>query len=182
MKNITINVASLPNDFERYVIGIAGEANATTITFNAESWRTEYPTGVFALVIKRADDACYPCVITETGGVVTYVVSAIDASVYGFGYLQLQITQGDAILKSVIIRTCVEWSIGSGGAIPPEDAPWIQQVLDAKTDAEAAADASEAAAASAAASLQDLEDLADEFIGQYYVNVSGETLVMTRLQ
>lgn len=90
MKNISINIEEVPRSTERYSIGYAGESNATTVTFVATAWREAYPNGVFSLLIKRPDDYCYPCAISEQGGIVTYLVSAADVSIHGFGKLELQ--------------------------------------------------------------------------------------------
>ena len=130
------------------LIGRRGENLATCILFDITDWRETYGDGQVELLHQRnGDESPYPCVITiDENDYVVWTITSGDTGIAGHGKCELRYMANDTLAKSVIYPTIVENSIDDGETEPPEpEKGWVQQVLDAKADAEAAAEKTEEA-------------------------------------
>ena len=119
-------------------IGSAGENLATQVMFDASKWVEAYPDGAFTLIVQRSDGATYPASVTRDGNSVTWTVAASD-TLPGWGSVELTMSEGDVICKSVVLRTDVAPSLCETDAVPASETDWVQSVIAAGESAQAAA-------------------------------------------
>ena len=123
-------------------LGRVGENNANEITFDFSNWQSEFGEGTVSLVCKRPTDAeGYPVSLTVSGTEATWLVSSTDVAYEGLGQAQISYTVNGVIKKSVIYMTRTCPSIEPVSSTPPDPyASWLDQMIEAKEDAEAARD------------------------------------------
>ena len=123
-------------------LGRVGENNANEITFDFSDWQSEFGEGTVSLVCKRPTDAeGYPVSLTVDGTEATWLVSSTDVAYEGLGQAQISYTVNGVIKKSVIYMTRTCPSIEPVSSTPPDPyASWLDQMIEAKEDAEAARD------------------------------------------
>ena len=129
-------------------IGRRGENLARCIVFDISAWRETFGDGQVELLHQRnEDESPYPCAITIEGDDVIWEINSGDTAKEGSGRCELRYMVDETLAKSAIYQTVVETAINDGEAEPPEpQQPWVEQVLEAKADAEKAADKAEEAA------------------------------------
>ncbi len=115
-------------------IGRRGEHHFRNIEFDVSSLLgDEYPSASLQAIYKRPDGIAYPVITTYADGVLTWPPSATDTQLVGVGQLEIRVTYGDVVGKSVRILTIVEEALADGIAEPPEPPAqeWLNQVLSA---------------------------------------------------
>lgn len=129
------------------VIGRQGENLYRPIAFDAADWLTRFPDGAVSIVFERPDGEKYPVVVGAVSSPVIWTPSATDTAVSGYGKLELRMSSGDVLGKSVAIQTTTAPSInGDGTAPPPPEPDWTQEVADNAGLAVRAADRAEQSA------------------------------------
>lgn len=120
-------------------LGRLGESEATVVVFDVKCWAETFGTGSFELLNQRpGDGAAYPCVIEQDGETVRWEVQSADVARSGYGKTELIYRAGGVIAKSEIWSTVVGAAL-IGGAEPPEPwEDWVDRVLQAGEDAQAA--------------------------------------------
>ena len=141
-------------------IGRLGENGRTTVLFDVSQYLTEYSGATVSLVARRPGDVDgYPVTdgVSESSGVVSWVVSDIDTGVVGIGSATVYITLGDVLAKSLSYKTRILYADAVGMNPPDPFADWTTAVFEAAEEATAAA----ASAAEDAASVHpsDADDL-----------------------
>lgn len=130
-------------------LGRKGENRARTILFDISQWRKLYGDGVASLLHQRAGDAePYPCDIQTDGNTVAWEITNADTAVASqYGKYELQYRVNDQLAKSATGAASVYDALGEQTAEPPEaQQGWVDKVLQAGAEAEAAADRAEEAA------------------------------------
>ena len=135
-------------------LGRQGENLVETVRFHVDGWSDLFGVGAFELLHKRVNDpAPYPCPITLTddGKIVEWVVRNSDVAQVGRGMAEFVYIVNGAMAKSVLYATSTLQAIDGGGDVPEPYQDWVDDVLNAATNA-----ASEAAAQTTA-SIQQTE-------------------------
>lgn len=93
----------------------------------------EYPGAALNAIYKRPDGEAYPVVTHYADGALTWSPNATDTAVVGVGRLEIRVTYGDVVGKSVRVLTIVEEALADGIVEPPEPPAqeWLNQVLSA---------------------------------------------------
>ena len=115
-------------------IGRRGEHHFRNIEFDVSSLLGgTYPGAALNAIYKRPDGIAYPVITTYADEVLTWSPSATDTLLIGVGQLEIRVTYGDVVGKSVRILTIVEEALADGIAEPPEPPAqeWLNQVLSA---------------------------------------------------
>lgn len=115
-------------------IGRRGEHHFRNIEFDVSSLLGEdYPSTSLQAIYKRSDGVAYPVVTNYAESVLTWSPSATDTEIVGVGQLEIRITHGDVVGKSVKVLTIVEDALVDGIVTPPEPPAqeWLNQVLSA---------------------------------------------------
>jgi len=115
-------------------IGRRGEHHFRHLEFDVSSLLDgTYPGAALNAICKRPDGIAYPVITTYADGVLTWSPSATDTQLLGVGQLEIRVTYGDVVGKSVRILTIVEEALADGIADPPEPPAqeWLNQVLSA---------------------------------------------------
>lgn len=115
-------------------IGRRGEHHYRNIEFDVSSLlEGGYPGSTLNAIFKRPDGTAYPVVTHYVDGVLTWSPSATDTIQVGVGRLEIRVTDGDVVGKSVRILTIVEDALEDGIVEPPEPPAqeWLNQVLSA---------------------------------------------------
>ncbi len=115
-------------------IGRRGEHYFRHLEFDASSLMDgTYPGAALNAIYKRPDGIAYPVITTYADEVLTWSPSATDTLLIGVGQLEIRVTYGDVVGKSVRILTIVEEALADGIAEPPEPPAqeWLNQVLSA---------------------------------------------------
>jgi hypothetical protein len=113
-------------------IGRRGEHHYRNIEFDVSSLLEDgYPGASLNAIYKRPDGIAYPVVTNYLDGVLTWSPSATDTVQVGVGRLEIRVTDGDVVGKSVRILTIVEDALVDGIVEPPEPPAqaWLNQVL-----------------------------------------------------
>lgn len=133
------------------LLGKVGENLATQVVIDASEWQDG--SGTFQLLVKRADEEMFTATITQSNGVVTWLIPAAEIGAAGYGEIELNYLVGEAKIKSARVDTRVFSSIEID-SLPPNGTTWSQLVLAAIGDARDAADAAETSKQSAARSAE----------------------------
>lgn len=115
-------------------IGRRGEHHFRNIEFDVSSLLEEkYPSASLNAIFKRPDGIVYPVITNYADGVLTWSPSATDTSIVGVGRLEIRVTYGEVIGKSIQILTVLEDALVDGIVEPPEPPAqeWLNQVLSA---------------------------------------------------
>ncbi|KGP76482.1 hypothetical protein JT05_04555 [Desulfosporosinus sp. Tol-M] len=115
-------------------IGRRGEHYFRHLEFDASNLMDDtYPGAALNAIYKRPDGIAYPVITTYADEVLTWSPSATDTLLIGVGQLEIRVTYGDVVGKSVRILTIVEEALADGIAEPPEPPAqeWLNQVLSA---------------------------------------------------
>jgi hypothetical protein len=115
-------------------IGRRGEHNYRNLEFDVSSLLgDEYPGAALHAIYRRPDGIAYPVVTNYTDGVLTWSPSATDTLLVGVGQLEIRVTYGEVVGKSILILTIVKEALADGIAEPPEPPAqeWLNQVLSA---------------------------------------------------
>lgn len=115
-------------------IGRRGEHKYRKLEFDVSSLlEGTYPETALNAIYKRPDGTAYPVVTGYANGVLTWSPSATDTQFVGVGRLEIRVTHGDVVGKSVRILTIVEEALADGINLPPEPPAqeWLNQVLSA---------------------------------------------------
>ncbi|MHC1694959.1 MAG: hypothetical protein AB9835_06760 [Eubacteriales bacterium] len=113
-------------------IGRRGEHYFRHLEFDVSSLLDgTYPGAALNAIYKRPDGIAYPVITTYADGVLTWSPSATDTMLVGVGQLEIRVTYGDVVGKSVLILTIVEEALVDGIVEPPEPPAqeWLNQVL-----------------------------------------------------
>lgn len=120
-------------------IGQTGENAFRTFSFDVSKWVAEYPRGEITGVYRRPDNQVYPVNIRVQGTTAHWTITAAEAAVAGSGELELWITEGDVIGKSVRFPCIVSEALKVGEEPPEAAKDWITLTMhDAKEATKAA--------------------------------------------
>ena len=163
----TINVENC----KTLLIGRRGENEVTTVAFNFTEWQTEFGSGVVDLYVKRfGDDSAYPVVLTIDGTVASWLVTATDTNIAGYGKAEYVYRVDGKIAKSAVFPFFVAEDIGQPASEPPDPyESWLEQLTALGAETEAHAQAAEQSAEDAAESAEDAAQSAasaDGYAGQ----------------
>lgn len=119
-------------------LGFQGENGVVTVQFDVTGWSDLYGVGVFTLMNQRpTEDFGYPCPVTISNNIVSWVVASADVYIPGNGRCQLDYKVNQKVAKSIQFITSVYPSVGVGDV--PDPAPdWVQEILDAISSIEVA--------------------------------------------
>lgn len=122
-------------------LGKQGENLARQIQFDLADWVSSFGPGTVQLLHQRSgDDAPYPVAVAQEGNLAIWTVTGGDTAFAGTGRAELQYYVGDALAKSETWRTRVLAALGPASQTPPEaQQGWVDQVLQAGTEAAKAA-------------------------------------------
>ena len=115
-------------------IGRRGEHYFRHLEFDVSSLLDgTYPGAALSAIYKRPDSTAYPVVTNYADGILTWSPSATDTEIVGVGQLEIRVTYGDVVGKSVRILTIVEEALVDGIVDPPEPPAqeWLNRVLSA---------------------------------------------------
>ncbi len=118
-------------------IGRRGEHYYRNIEFDVSRLlEDKYPSIALNAIYKRPDGVAYPVITSYADNVLTWSPSATDTLLVGVGRLEIRVTYGDVVGKSVQILTVVEDALVDGIVNPPEPPAqeWLNQVLSALAD------------------------------------------------
>ena len=137
------------------MLGRVGENRATRVTIDLSSILSSYPDALGSITVKQPDSKEYPAVVTQTDGMLTWVITSADiGDKPGTGAAQITVRSADGtIIKTAIATTRVAESLGSPQTPAPEPVQaWVDsaaaqlgKVIQAGTDAASAAKSAEIA-------------------------------------
>lgn len=137
------------------LLGRVGENRATRISIDLKSILSQYPDAIASITVKQPDRAEYPAVVTQTDGMLTWVITSADiGDKPGTGAAQITVRSADGtIIKTAIATTRVSESLGSPQTPAPDPIQaWVDsaaaqlgKVIQAGTDAANAAKNAETA-------------------------------------
>ena len=129
----------LPAQCSQIPLGIRAENDVTQVELDFSAWAEEYGAGVVQLLIRREGDAApYPVLLSQSGSVAVWTVSATDLAVRGPLAVEWLYTVGTQVKKSEVLPFYVLRDIGTAGAAPDPYEDWLQQLTALAADAQAA--------------------------------------------
>lgn len=146
-----------PDEKNGIYLGRQGENLATQVQFdvNVAGWVETYGVGTWQLLNRRpSDPAGYPVEIAVENDVIKWIPTATDLKYAGCGTCELIYMVEDAIAKSIIYGTQILPAIDGTGEIPEPWESWIDEVVQARDDAQAAAVSAAGSAVDAAESAE----------------------------
>lgn len=137
------------------MLGRVGENRATQVMIDLRGILSSYPDALGAITVKQPDGTEYPAVVTQTNGMLTWLITSADiGDKPGTGAAQITVRSADGtIIKTAIATTRVAESLGSPQTPAPEPVQaWVDsaaaqlgKVIQAGTDAASAAKSAEIA-------------------------------------
>lgn len=138
------------------VLGRIGENECTRVEFDVSGWLEEYPSAVISVLNMRpSDPAAYPIPASKlelTDGKLYWTITNSELSTLGKGgngQCQIVATVDDVIAKTCIYLTKILPSLDGSGDPPEPWESWVDEILEAGSDATAAKNAAEYAQAKA---------------------------------
>lgn len=111
-------------------IGWQGENEVVTVQFDVKGWADLYGSGVFTVMNQRPTETVgYPCTVTVSNEVVSWVVKDVDVYIEGNGRVQLTYTVDGHVAKSIQFITTIQKSINVGD-IPDPLPDWFAEVME----------------------------------------------------
>lgn len=128
-----------PAQCSQIPLGIRAENDVTQVELDFSAWAEEFGPGVVQLLIRRDGDAApYPVLLSQSGIVAVWTVSATDLAVRGPLAAEWIYTVGTQVKKSEVLPFYVLRDIGAPGAAPDPYEDWLQQLTELAADAQAA--------------------------------------------
>lgn len=141
-------------------LGHQGEHKVRQILFDISPWRQTFGEGVVQLLHQRPGDlATYTCPVERDADVVCWTITGTETARAGsYGQCELHYVVDEQLVKSDKWRTRVAESLGMSQEEPPEVMKgYLEQILEAGTGAQRAAQAADQAAKLAEAAVADAE-------------------------
>lgn len=116
-------------------IGKQLENNSTDFIFNAETWLNQFPDGIIALLIRRAEEEDFYVANTGLNFVnktVSWMITSYDTEIPGYNLAEFQLISDGAVRKSATFKIYVTTSLYPGQA--PHETPVPQWVEDYLTE------------------------------------------------
>lgn len=145
-------------------LGFLGENEAEQVVFPfAEDFRNKYGEGVVQLIHRRnGDEHEYPCSITVDGDNIIWTIQSADVAKAGTGKCQLIYFVDEVIAKKMEFTTNVRNAMGEAGETPAPYQSWVQDILQAGSNAQTSAEKAENARDSARFAQGYAEEAADQ--------------------
>lgn len=120
-------------------LGKQGESEATSITIDCQTFIDQVGYGRVEVIHENANGYIYPVDVFQDVNNITWIVTAGDTSVAGYGRVEIRWYIGENLAKSKFIDTYVSPSVDAPQD-PPEPAQnWVDKVLKAAEDVKEAA-------------------------------------------
>lgn len=114
-------------------IGKQLENNSTDFIFNAETWLNQFPDGIIALLIRRAEEEDFYVANTGINFVnktVSWMITSYDTEIPGYNLAEFQLISDGAVRKSATFKIYVTTSLYPGQAPHETPAPqWVEDYL-----------------------------------------------------
>lgn len=143
-------------------LGRQGENLARTVEIDVGAMLEAYPGASIGLVFQRAGETeLYIGATTLGGTVLSWPISAAVTTNAGRGKIEVRAMLGDVLAKSVTASTQVDASLSGAGSTPPDpEEDWIDDVLQAASEAKQSAASAADSAQKAEQAVEDAKDAA----------------------
>lgn len=143
-------------------LGRQGENLARTVEIDVGAMLDAYPGASIGLVFQRAGETeLYIGATTLGGTVLSWPISAAVTANAGRGKIEVRAMLGDVLAKSVTASTQVDASLSGGGSTPPDpEEDWIDDVLQAASEAKQSAASAADSAQQAEQAVENAKDAA----------------------
>lgn len=143
-------------------LGRQGENLARTVEIDVGAMLEAYPGASIGLVFQRAGETeLYIGATTLVGTVLSWPISAAVTANAGRGKIEVRAMLGDVLAKSVTASTQVDASLSGGGSTPPDpEEDWIDDVLQAASEAKQSAASAADSAQQAEQAVENAKDAA----------------------
>lgn len=143
-------------------LGRQGENLARTVEIDVGAMLDAYPGASIGLVFQRAGETeLYIGATTLSGTVLSWPISAAVTANAGRGKIEVRAMLGDVLAKSVTAPTQVDVSLSGAGSTPPDpEEDWIDDVLQAASEAKQSAASAADSAQQAEQAVEDAKDAA----------------------
>lgn len=143
-------------------LGRQGENLARTVEIDVGAMLEAYPGASIGLVFQRAGETeLYIGATTLGGTVLSWPISAAVTANAGRGKIEVRAMLGDVLAKSVTASTQVDASLSGAGSTPPDpEEDWIDDVLQAASEAKQSAASAADSAQKAEQAVEDAKDAA----------------------
>ena len=143
-------------------LGRQGENLARTVEIDVGAMLDAYPGASIGLVFQRAGETeLYIGATTLSDTVLSWPISAAVTANAGRGKIEVRAMLGDVLAKSVTASTQVDVSLSGAGSTPPDpEDDWIDDVLQAASEAKQSAASAADSAQKAEQAVEDAKDAA----------------------
>lgn len=143
-------------------LGRQGENLARTVEIDVGAMLNAYPGASIGLVFQRAGETeLYIGATTLAETVLSWPISAAVTANAGRGKIEVRAMLGDVLAKSVTAPTQVDVSLSGAGSTPPDpEEDWIDDVLQAASEAKQSAASAADSAQRAEQAVEDTKDAA----------------------
>ena len=143
-------------------LGRQGENLARAVEIDVGAMLDAYPGASIGLVFQRAGETeLYIGATTLGGTVLSWPISAAVTANAGRGKIEVRAMLGDVLAKSVTAPTQVDVSLSGAGSTPPDpEEDWIDDVLQAASEAKQSAASAADSAQQAEQAVEDAKDAA----------------------
>lgn len=144
-------------------LGRQGENLARTVDIDVSAMLDAYPDAAVGLIFQRAGETeLYIGATSLEDNILSWPITAAVTAHAGRGKIEVRAMLGQVVVKSVTAPTRVDISLSGAGSPPDPEDDWINDVMQAASDAEKSADNAEKSAESASASAAAAEKSAQD--------------------
>ena len=125
----------------RLTLGYVNKNESRVIDIDMTGWLEDFPDGNIGLLVKRPwEDTFYPADLKREGNIVIWKPTRADMMIDGEGEAQFVLTNAEGVeLRSRVVGTKINASLGgTAGSKPAPEDSFVQTVINAAAQAEAA--------------------------------------------
>lgn len=143
-------------------LGRQGENLARTVDIDVGAMLDAYPDAAVGLIFQRAGETeLYIGATSLEGSILSWPITAAVTANAGRGKIEVRAMLGDVLAKSVTAPTQVDVSLSGAGSTPPDpEEDWIDDVLQAASEAKQSAASAADSAQKAEQAVEDAKDAA----------------------
>lgn len=124
------------SDYTVIPLGVQTDGNVTEVAFDLTPLIEQAGDGEAVVFHKRPVDAdAYPCVAVREGDLLIWQISSSDTAIAGNGLVKVVLTNGDKVANTNLMQTLVAKTMAEGEDVPEPYEAWVNQVIQAATDA-----------------------------------------------
>lgn len=138
------------NEYTVIPLGVQTDSRVTEVAFDLTPLIAETGDGTAVAFHMRPTDAnAYPCATYREDNLLVWQVTDSDTAIAGNGQVKVVMENDDKVINTITKSTVIFKTFASDGEVPEPYQAWVNQIIQAASDAQDAKDSIEAMTATA---------------------------------